>query len=351
MPEIENLTQQDLAKLAGVARETVTRALKGHPSVGKTTAKRIRSLAAQHGYRPNAAARAMQLGRFGSIALMLSTNYGRSYLPDSLLTGIHDALTERELQLSVVKLPDDKLTDQGFVPKILREWCCDGMLVNYTDHIPGKMIDLIRQSRHPAVWVNAKGEHDCVHPDDFGLARQVAEHLIRLGHRRIAYVDFTVGRCEMDTAHYSRRDREAGYVAALREAGLAPRIIQDDERIWPGHRARARCREILAAPDAPTAFTGYSPDHLGVVLFEAELAGLGVPEDLSLAGIGESVCMVGGRQIATLRVPEREVGRAAVELLIDKLAAPLKPLPSRAVPAARQLEGETCGPAPRDKTN
>jgi DNA-binding LacI/PurR family transcriptional regulator len=338
-----------LARRVGVSQPTVSHVLNGRAEqlrISRATQERIRKAARELGYRPNAAARSMARGRFGNVALLLSTDRGRSNLPGKLLDGIHDALAERDLHLTVVKLPDEKLTDAGFVPRILREWSCDGLLINYTDRIPAKMIELIKQSRHPAVWVNTKGEHDCVHPDDFGLGRKVAEHLIRLGHRRIAYVDFTVGRCEMDTVHYSRRDREAGHFAALREAGLTLRIIQDDEPIWLGDRACELCREVLSAPDAATAFTGYSPDHLGIVLFEAELAGRRVPEDLSLVGVGDSVCMAGGRRITTLPVPEREVGRAAVEMLVEKLAAPLEPLPSRAIPAARELEGETCGPPP-----
>jgi len=324
-------TQDDVARAASVTPLTVRRALKGGPGVGEGTRERIRKIAAELDYRPNAAARAMRRGRFGAVGLLLSTDRGRSYLPSDLVDGIDDALAEREIQLTVVRLPDEKLTDQGFVPRILREWCCDGLLINYTDHIPDKMIDLIERSRHPAVWLNTRGEHNCVYPDDFAGSRMATRRLLQLGHRRIAYAHYTTRNPEVEMAvlHYSVRDRIEGYREAMREAGLTPRVFG-----WaapPRPQRPALARQWLYGPDRPTGVVAHSPESAVVVLLAAAAAGLPVPQRLSLVMIADAGRNVGGHDAATARVPMRAVGAEAVELLIERLPAPLTDRPAKAV--------------------
>jgi DNA-binding LacI/PurR family transcriptional regulator len=136
----------------------------------------------------------------------------------------------------------------------------------------------------------------------------------------------------------------------MRDAGLRPRIPQQEDRLDLAD-ARGWCRELLSGRDAPTAVTGYSPSDLGIVLVGAELMGLRVPEDLSLAGISEAPKMVGDRWLKVFRIPHREVGRSAVEMLMEMVSDPSTPIASRPVPPGEELRGDTCGPAPRDKTN
>jgi DNA-binding LacI/PurR family transcriptional regulator len=333
------VTLDSVAAAAGVSRDTVSRVLNGKtkevwPTVIRRAA-RIRRIATEMGYRPHAAARAMSEGRFGTVALLLSTEAGRSTLPMTMLDGIHDALSRRGMNLMIAKLPDKKLTSEGFVPKVLREWMADGLLINYNRTIPERMIDLIEGHHVPAVWINCKRDADCVYPDDFGGGRTATEYLLKLGHRDIAYMEFSAG--ELELRHYSEADRRAGYEEAMREAGLATRLFApgaDDG----GAAELDLALRWLSRPRRPTAVVAYS--HGAAVQHAAALTGLRVPADLSVVSFGEKSTRPLGRPETVALVPAGAVGERAVEMLLVKLKAPHEPL-GPAVVAESLAEGAT----------
>jgi DNA-binding LacI/PurR family transcriptional regulator len=104
----------------------------------------------------------MRTGSFGCVALLLSTRQFHSALPIGLMEGIHDGLAERNLHLTFARVPDEKLTDEQEVPKFLREWMADGMIVNYTHDFPVRLLTLINEHEMPSIWTNAKLDADCV---------------------------------------------------------------------------------------------------------------------------------------------------------------------------------------------
>ena len=345
-----------IAAEVGVSPNTVLRVLRGQnkevwPSAVRR-AEEIRGLAQRLGYMPNGSARAMRRGRFDAVALVLSTDRGRSYLPDDLFNAIHDALAARGMRLIVTKLPDETLTSRDLVPAILREWSCDGLLINYTDHIPRAMIDLVGRYKLPAIWINSRQPADCVYYDDFGGAMAATEHLLRLGHRNVTYLDF-VGSDDPRGAHYSRIDRYEGYAQAMRLAGLTPTPAGTFAGVPVAERLEVT-RALLASPSRPTALLSYDPGDR--TLYAAALAGLRVPQDLSLlsfaprppasAGRGETFI---GRGLTTMRVPAEQAGAQAVQMLLNKIADPEEKQAARVVPL--ELEpGDTCGPPPPART-
>jgi DNA-binding LacI/PurR family transcriptional regulator len=273
---------KEVAKSTGFSVQTVSRVLNNrHEGYRKATCDHIARVAEEMGYRPNSLARAMVLGKFGAVGLLLSTNSGRSYLPQLLLTGIHDALAQENLHLTVGRLPDEKLTDTDYVPKMFREWSSDGVLINYNDHIPEKMEELIQKSKIPSVWINTKRASDCVHPDDFGGGKLAVEYLHSLGHTRIAYMHMRWGQ-DLKDAHYSVVDRLGGYLAGMREAGLKSMVVEKGYMI-PGPERVAVFQEWLRMENPPTAVITYTnPEvvtlaalQMGVWNFQSSVAGLG----------------------------------------------------------------------------
>ncbi len=335
-------TLEEVAAAAGVSRNTVSRVLSGRTKAiwpgTAARARHIRRVAARLAYRPHGAARAMSRGRFGCAALLLSTEAGRSTLPTTLLDSIHDALARRDMHLMVAKLPDEKLTSEGFVPKVLREWMSDGLLINYNRDIPRRMIELIEEHRIPAVWINCKRDADCVHPDDFGGGKAAAEHLLRLGHRRIAYAEFST---DPQARHYSEVDRREGYAEAMRAAGLPPRLLRPEPLSHGPDRVQL-ARRWLAGGDRPSAVVAYA--FAEAVHHAATAAGLRVPHDLSVIGFAQrpdyAICATPSAVV----IPAGQLGEAAVEMLADKMARPPEPLPPRVL-AVRLVAGETTGPA------
>ncbi len=289
----------------------------------------------------------MRTGKFGCVALLLSTEYGRNTLPGRLLDGIHDALAGSEYHLMLTRLPDETLTSEGFVPRILREWMSDGLLINYTDHIPRRMLELIEEHSVPSVWINTKLNADCIRPDDFDAGRRAAGLLIDLGHRDVAYVDCGHYRAELATAHYSAADRLAGYEAAVRDAALRPRLLGDRSLLEGDVREEwsALFAGWLKAADRPTAAVTYSVHEAYPLLCAAREAGLAVPADLSIVTIADERVDVAGVRLPTLVIPQCDLGRRAAEMILQKVSNPSEPLDPVVMPM--RLEQADAAAPPR----
>jgi LacI family transcriptional regulator len=324
----QGVTMKDIADRAGVSRATVGFVLSGRESpvrISDDTRRRVLSAADELKYRPNGVARAMRTGRFGSVALLLSVNRSNSLVPPALLDGIHDALAENDLHLVVTKLPDEKLTSEGFVPRILRESSSDGLIINYNADIPDALVQLIRDHRVPAVWVNSRQEADCVYPDDLRAGREATTLLLERGHRRIAYLDYS------SAAHYSADDRAAGYEAALREAGSEPMVCRTRDVFDRDERA-AHVAALLARPDRPTAIVTYTPHMLTPLFLAARANGLSVPRDLSVVTFTDVAAQPFGLMCDAMMLPENALGRAAVAMLAEKIEDPTRVHPPVVLP-------------------
>ena len=318
--KITRVTAYDVAAVSGVSQPTVSRILGGQAEkYREQTRRRVLEAAQKLGYRPSAAARITRTGQVGAVALLLGTKDGRSSLPQGLLNGIQDSLHEHDLNLMVVKLSDAHLTDPQYVPRILREVSSDGLLVDYTHDIPEPLLALVRQHAIPAVWINSRQEHNCVRPDDVAAGRLAAEHLINLGHRRIAWADFTHGP-DFPSPHYSAADRRQGYAAAMIDAGLQPLILRAQTGIdVPSPRRLAFAADVLASSDRPTAVIGYAQTTTMPFHLAAAQRGLSVPDDLSLVSFDDHPMACLGPRYTTLIPPHEAVGRAAVDCLLKRI--------------------------------
>jgi len=331
------VSSYDIARHAQVSQTTVSFVLNGRTDMPISAATRDRVLAAARelGYRPNRSARAIQSGRFGCVALLLSTVEQRSVLLTGLREGILDGLVEQDLHLVLARLSDAALTDEKYVPTILREWFADGLLVNYNSEFPEAMVRLIEENQLPSVWVNLKREKDCVHPDDIGVTREAAERLLSIGHRRLAYMTWH------GVAHYSAGDRIAGYEQAMAAANLAPEVIASPN----GTPTLAECEEILSRPAdrRPTAVVTYSEGMSNRLLLAAARLGLSVPRDLSLVCVADRLSKDSGIPIDTMVLPEYEMGKASVGMLLAKIADPSQAMSPVSLPATYE-SGATVAP-------
>jgi LacI family transcriptional regulator len=294
------------------------------------TRRRVLEAARDLGYRPNSSARAVRQGRFGCAALVLGRERQRtrSALPQSLIDGLDDELASHDMHLTVSRLSDADLCREEFIPKVLRQHMADGIIVYYTHEIPGQMIELIHAHHAPAVWLNAKLDADCVYFDDHFAAKRVTEHLLSLGHRRVALLHLVAQTSPGETfagswrnQHYSVAARATGYAEALAAAGRATRIWSHDRYINERDH-RGACLSLLSAEDRPTAVLAYSElEALSVVVAAASL-GLRIPEDLSIVMFAAEPRWVGGHQLSVAEMPIAKMGHSAVQMLRRKLLAP-----------------------------
>jgi LacI family transcriptional regulator len=338
------VTQAHLAEMLGVSQVSIHKALTNQSGVSEKTRQKVLALAQRYGYRLNVGAKAMRGGSLGCIGLLLSEAPARSVLPPALLDGIQRATAANDFHLVISALPDEKLTSEGYVPKILREVMADGLLINYNARVPKKMVELIRRHGILSIWINSKQPRDGVYPDDIQGARLGTQHLLNLGHRRIVYLDYTTATTE-PVWHYSGPDRLAGYEATMREAGLQPQRLGAPPD-WVSEQAVAQIRQLLSEKNRPTAIFSYSIRELRAVIVAAAMLNLRIPEDLSVATFAGEPLSELGRPISSVMLPERELGESAVRMLLRKLSTPNKPIVSESLPCTWR-EGRTVAQAPQ----
>lgn len=308
----------EIAKRVGVSKMTVARVLQGGnkeiwPSIAARSEK-IRRIAAEMNWKPNAAARATATGTFNSIALMLSIHPHRSTLPELTLKSIQAELDVHRMYLAVTLCDDRRLTDTQYVPSVLNQLMADGMLLNYSQTIPPRLIELVQGSGRAAIWMNSKHQADCVYPDDRMGGYLATQHLIDKGHTRIIYLDFTA------SDHYSTQERLAGYVRAMRDAGLTPLSIVEPVTIHDAAIRRHRFLQVIKTTPRPTAIVD-NGSPMGTYV-AAMHAGMQVPQDLSIIGIGGLDSGGAGVDFTGYMPPESELGREAVRALIGKIRTP-----------------------------
>jgi LacI family transcriptional regulator len=325
-----SVTLKDIAREVGVSHQLVSKVVNGGSptvKVGKDMQKKILRVAEELGYRPNRSARAIQQGRFNCLSLLLSTGGYRSFTPPDLLSGILDEMSRHGLRLNIVRAPDERLTEDAYIPNILGENDSDGLIVNYNVFVPPRFPELLSLHRIPAVWLNAKLDADCVFPDERDASSRATNQLIADGHERILYAD------RHTSSHFSLDDRLAGYLDAMAQAGLSPRT-------WRGEGApleewRKAVAQIMRAPDRPTAIVAYSPPEIWSTATAVLELGLRIPADVRLVTFNQESADVIGVPITTWLIPEADLGRAAVQMLLPKISHPSKPSPPVAVRYAK----------------
>ncbi len=241
---------------------TVNRALNGHASVRPEVRNHIMEVAEKYGYRPHSSARVMRTGRFGCVSLLASTDRHRSFTPTEMLDGIHDELARHNLHLMFSRLLDEQLTNEEFVPKIIREWMSDGMLISYINDIPVRLIEIIKRKKLPAVWINSRHEADCIYPNDAEASRQATRYLLDMGHRQIG---FAVHARE---THFSVEQRLSSYKEEMAQARLPIQIFEFQEP-KVGNSELEQARTWLQSEQRPTAVIAYENRSIYPVLASA----------------------------------------------------------------------------------
>lgn len=341
-------TMATVAAHLGLSRATVTHVLNGRADeqrIRPETQQRVLEAAQEMGYRPNASARAVRAGRFGSVALIQSLL--GAYLPGPLLYGVTQAIAEKDLHLVLTQVPDGVIGDESYLPHTMRELSVDGALINRHVGFPLLFLEQIHRLRIPTVSLNVQQESDCVHPDEVMGGRLAAEFLLGLGHERIAYVETSVS----EAPHFSKHDRRAGYEQAMAAAGRPPRVHQiPGDWHTPGHPdmdARVEAaRALLAGPDRPTAIVAYELAEAMAVVHAAHHLGQQIPRDLSIIQFHHWIDDRFFLPFHTVYNAMAEVGAAAVGMLIEKIENPEIALPARVVPV-QLMNGATCLPPPR----
>lgn len=326
------ITVRQIAERTGLSKSTVSHILNNTKlPYNQNTRQRVIAAAQELGYRPNAFAKAMRRGRFNSFGLLLSPDLGKSRITEPMFHAIREAMRKLDRNLVVGDLPDEQLADPSQMPRILREWSVDGLLINYTHEFPETMVEIISQQQIPSVWINANLPTDCVRPDDYQGGYEAISRLLTAGHRRIAYV----GSAHPQT-HYSESMRDQGYRDAMSKAGLKPVTIHyppGDEMITTRGVSclMQELQGVMSASDAPTALVVNGFDSVGIAVLMAQRLSLWIPEDLSVVAINHEKVHFADHLFDTCMIDNHTIAQQSVDLLKKKERRP-DPVPVIVVP-------------------
>ncbi|MEM9796354.1 MAG: LacI family DNA-binding transcriptional regulator [Pseudomonadota bacterium] len=336
-------TITDVARVAGVAKGTVSRALSGHPDIAERTRLRIRKIAARMGYVPLSQAQAIRTGRGRAIGLVIQAGDHDAYRPflAEFLAGLSAAAASEGWTLSVTTADDIPATLDRF-QALRQERKADGFVLTRamiddprTDALIEAEVPFVLygrphgRRRAPAAWFDFAGET--------AMAEAVGR-FAALGHRRIAYVGG-------GTIYTYSALRRAGYEAGLQMAGLPldPALIQ--EGVLGRAAGRDAAAALLASDDPPTAFL-YSTDMAALGLWRAARdRGLQVGRDLAVIGYdGIPEGAHAEPPLSTYGTDARLAGERLGDLLIRRIrGAPLESLRETA-PATFVDRGSLCPP-------
>ena len=313
-------TISSIAELAGVSRPTVSQVLNNKGRLSEATRKRVQEAADSLGYRRNSYARAIATQSTGNLGLLLSANAGRSLLLPGLMEGMQDALLDNHLHLVVGRMPDEELTSPDHIPRLLSEFAADGLLINYFKNVPKDMRKLIADAAIPVVWMNSKAEEPCVFPDDRAAGKEATNHLLTRGREHIAFVGTRWVPKEQEI-HYSLVDREGGYNAAMKAAGLEPRAVyalnRAESQTTPADRRVDQLADELFRDGTPVdGIVTYSDAEAVLTALAAQRVGLrpGVDVEISTFALGPTQTLAFPTTV--WRVPMHRVGYQAVQTLI-----------------------------------
>ena len=303
-------TIADIARRAGVTKAAVSFALNGQPGVSAATRERILAIAAEIGFQPNSAARALSDGRAGAFGLVIdrpARTLGSEVFFMQLISGI-----QGELALNHVTLLFTLAEDQAEEIRLYRSWWAqrkvDGVfLVDL--QVRDRRVRVLEDLTMPAVVLGAPrgaGTLPAVWQDDEAATRIVVRYLARLGHRRIA----RIGGFPRYWHSKLRTDALAEVAGA---AGIQAVSVAADYTAEHGAEAT---RDLLKQAEPPTAIL-YDNDVMALAgLGAAQRMGVRVPADLSIVVWDDTaLCELVHPAFTALRRDIPAAGAAAARML------------------------------------
>jgi len=304
----------DVARASGVSTATVSRALRGLPNVSDATRARVSLAAHELGYVASSSASGLATGR--TLAMGVVVPSLDLWFYSTVIEGVDSALRAASYDLILFNLGGRRGDrERVFHRSILRK---------RTDALIALCIDFTEDERkqlastgHPTIVVGGKVRGlPHVDIDECAAARQATEHLIGLGHTRIAHLGGTV--IEGLTREVTDQ-RRRGYLEAMANAGLTPR----DELTMAGDfdmaSARRAMTELLSrSSERPTALYADSDEMAMGAMLAITDAGLRVPDDISVIGIDDHD-LAESFGLTTIAQEPFAQGALAARLLLDEL--------------------------------
>jgi DNA-binding LacI/PurR family transcriptional regulator len=351
-------TLSQVAAAAGVSTATAARALGEYGSVRPATRDRVREAAARLGYRANELARSMITGSTRTIGVVVSDIENPFFF--RALRGVSDVARGHGYEVVLVNTDEDAESERTAV-RVLLERQVDGLVISSGPSVGADHLRAAMRTGTPVVMLDRRIPGlaaDSVGIDNRAAARDATEHLLALGHRRIALITgLRLDLAPQLSAGDGLRgiERTVGATAGLRAAGYREALVaagvEPDLRLVSGEGfhlddAAHATRRLMALPDPPTAVIALdSMLSLGVLKALEDLQ-VRCPEAVSVIGFDDADWTEAvSPPLTVVAQPAHEIGEAAGELLVSRMQGSSKRPVHRRL-STTFVERASTGPAP-----
>jgi LacI family transcriptional regulator len=307
------LTIREVAELAGVSTATVSRVINGRADVSERARDAVMRVVRQYGYSTNRTARALSGGRTGLVGVTLPVVH-HSYF-SVILAGTGEALYENDMRMVLCPTLHEHDREVSLLERLMQD-TTDGAVLILPEE-SSEELTALHDHGYRFVIVDPQRQQDEMVPTvsaaNSSGAGEAVDHLISLGHRRIAAITGPRGWIATD-------ERLRGYRAGLAAAGIMPDPALEVEANWATDGGRRATEQLLDLPDPPTAIFAFN-DMLAIgALQAARSRGVSVPDQLSVVGFDDTFeASIVSPSLTTVRQPLAEMGRMAVGLLVRLL--------------------------------
>jgi LacI family transcriptional regulator len=304
------VTIRDVAALAGVSTATISRVVNRSGYVSPKTRSAVEAVIRQHGYTASRSARGLSSGRTGLIAVTVPRIHP-SYF-SVIVAGVADALYEHDMRIVLCPTLHEHDREVSLLARLVHGTTDGGVLI-LPEESPSELRDLMTHG-FSFVVIDPRTRIDARVPTvsaaNAAGATQAMEHLLALGHRRIAAITGP-------SALMANKERTRGYNAALAAAGLTPDPELTFESEFDVQGGAIAASALFDLAERPTAIFAFN-DQLAIGAMRVALArNLRVPEDLSIVGFDDtSESELLRPALTSVRQPLAEMGRMGVSLLM-----------------------------------
>ena len=331
-------TIYDIAKAAHVGIGTVSRVLNNHPNVSLSTRTRVLTIANRLNWQPHPYARGLARQKTNSILAVVP--FFSTYFFVEVLRGVQSKLGEMEYDLILYGINDPHHVDEMLKKNSLR-MRVDGVLF-LSMAIPDKFVEQYSRLKIPVVLVDTKQKDlDSVYVENVKGAHTAAEHLISLGHKRIAMLNASM-------RSQPAQERLEGFKQAMNDAGIEidPRLtVSSTSTVLDGFTRETGyelMKQLLSlGPQKPTAVLVSSDIQASGALWAIEESGLRCPEDVAIVGF-DDIELASHLRLTTMRQPMFDMGVLAARKIEERInGSQLPPADHPFVPEL--IIRETCG--------
>jgi len=308
------VTIEDVARDAGVSAMTVSRVINNKKNVREKTRVAVLEMIEQLQYTPNSAARNLAAGETTHIGLLYS-NPSAAYL-SQLLVGALIAARRTGCHLVIEDCEAETEAEFAEAARRFASAEVEGVILPPPLSESHAILSALSAAKMPVVTIAMGNKYKnalnvCM--DDFGAAKQMTEHLIALGHRRIAMIRGQPGVI-------ATLERERGFRAAAKENGIAARDLLLEDGQYTFRSGLTAAERLIDLTDRPTAIFAGNDDMAAAAVSVAHRRGLDVPGDISIVGFDDTdPATTVWPELTTIRQPVSEMASAAIETLIEEL--------------------------------